>query len=932
MSPFVRAWARVVRRQPERIAVEDARGVAITHAELWAAASAEARQLRQIGVGPEDVVALALPRSLELVVAMLAAWRAGAAWSYVDPSLPTARRDALLAIARARAILSGPDGFRLTEEGVTRGGGPPPATAALRAPTDRAPARPDPSTLAYVAFTSGSGGQPKGVRVEHRGILPMLRAQIRAFGLGADTRALWVLSPGFDASVSDIGTVLLAGGALLIDTPDVLADPVRLARALRARSVTSIDLPPSLLPRLPPDTLPKTLQTLVIGGEVADPGTVRAHAQVRRVVNVYGPTEATVCTSLERCGPDWRGGTLGRPLPQVRYRVVDGELWIGGASLARDYAGDPERTRERFVWDPGGRWYRTGDRVRKDGQDWVFEGRMDRQVKLGGRRAEPEEVEAALRAMGTPGAVVPRDVMGRTVLVAFIAGATEGYAERLRGMLPGWMVPSVWVSLERLPRSPNGKVDLEALRCLPLTHGAPAWPADPRARRLAELFAAVLGLETVGPDDDFFAMGGDSLALLALLTRAESQGLALTAARVHGAPTPRELAVAVDRGTDALDGYRSTAELSAATQGLEGPGLHRGACAAPVGAAAAAPRTNRQRGPREDSIILTGATGFLGARIRAALAARGHTVLSLVRAPDDATARERAGGGEAWAADIERPDFGLEADRLRLLRRRARLVVHLAARVHLTDPLEALAPANVNGTRAAIALAAAAGAALLHASTLSVFVASDRTDAVFLEDDDATRPCRIAGGYGQSKWIAEQLVRAASVPSCIVRYGLLTPDPVTFQAPPRDWLVRFVRELATMGRAPAALDTDALGFDCTPVDHAADATVRLIEAEVRGTVHVCGATPVTARRLLSAMRDEGALDGPGAVRGGVVTTVLGAARSTDAGRFARHRALDLFAASGICFGDARARSHGIVAPAVDEAYLRGCVRAFLRDA
>jgi amino acid adenylation domain-containing protein/thioester reductase-like protein len=930
--PFVRAWARVVRRHPQAIAVEDARGIALTHASLWAAAGAEARNLRHLGVGPEDVVALVLPRSIELVVAMLAAWRAGAAWTYVDPALPTSRREALLAIAGTRAIRSGAAGLRLAGDGVAGGGGPPTAPSALRAAMARERARSAPSTLAYVAFTSGSAGQPKGVRVEHRGILRMLRAQIRAFGLGADTRALWVLSPGFDASVSDVGTVLLAGGALLIDAPDVLADPARLARALRARAVTSIDLPPSILPRLPPDTLPKTLQTLVIGGEVADPGTVRAHAQVRRVVNVYGPTEATVCTSLERCGIDWRGGTLGRPLPQVRYRVVDGELWIGGQCLARDYAGDPERTRERFVSDPGGRWYRTGDRVRKDGQELVFEGRFDRQVKLGGRRAEPEEVEAALRALGIQGAVVPRDVMGRTVFVAFVVGATAGHAERLRAMVPGWMVPSFWVSLERLPRSPNGKVDLEALRCQPVTHGAAGWPADPGARRLAELFAAVLGFEAVGPDDDFFALGGDSLALLALLTRAESKGLALTAAQVHAAPTPRALAAAVDRGTDALDGYRSTAELAAALQGMAGPGLQRGARALHGRAPAAARHTHRQRGPRADSIILTGATGFLGARVRAALAARGHTVLSLVRATDDVTARERVGRGEAWAADIERPDFGLDTERLRLLQRRARLVVHLAARVHLTDPLQALAPANVNGTRAAIALAATAGVPLLHASTLSVFVASDRTDVLFMEDDDATQPCRIAGGYAQSKWLAEQLVRAASVPSCIVRYGLLTPAPVTFQAPPRDWLVRFVREVAAMGRAPPALETDALGFDCTPVDHAADATVRLIEAEARGTVHLCGAVPVTARRLLSAMREEGVLDGAGMERDGTVTTVLGAARSTDAGRFARHRALDIFAASGVCFGDARARSHGIVAPAVDDAYLRGCVRAFLCDA
>ena len=916
MSPFVRAWARIVRRHPERTAVEDAHGGCLTHAALWVAAGVEARRLRRLGIGPEDVVALMLPRCVDLVVALLAVWRAGAAWSYVDPALPIARREALLSIAGARAVRTGPEGFRLAGQDVVRWDQSPPAIE-IPEPVRRERVQPGPSTLAYVAFTSGSSGQPKGVRVEHRGVLPMLRAQIRAFGLGPDTRALWVLSPGFDASVSDVGTVLLAGGALLIDSPDVLADPARLARTLRAREVTAIDLPPSVLPRLPPDALPPTLRTIVIGGEVADPSGVRAHARERRVVNVYGPTEATVCTSLEQCGPDWRGRTLGRPLPHVRYRLVDGELWIGGACLARDYAGDSERTRERFVWDGGQRWCRTGDRVRKEGADWVFEGRIDRQVKLGGRRAEPEEVEVALRTMGVEGAVVPRDVLGRTVLVAFVTVATEGLAERLRTRLPGWLVPAVWVSLARIPRSPNGKVDLDTLGGFPIANGATAWPSEPRVRRFAELFASVLGYDIVGPDDDFFAMGGDSLALLALLARGESEGLPLTAARVHAAPTPSALAIAAERGSEAQDSLRSIEDLAAIALRLREPSRARWGRAVPSG-------------QDDGCVVLTGGTGFFGAHVRAALAARGHAVLCLVRADDDAAARERVGSGDAWAADMERPDFGLAPERLRLLHRRARRIVHLAARVHLTDPLEALAAPNVDGTRAAIALAAAAGAPLLYASTLSVFVASDRMDELFTEDDDATRPCRIAGGYAQSKWVAEQLVRAAPVASCIVRYGLLTPDYLTFRAPPRDWLVRFVRELATTGRAPPALDTDALGFDCTPVDHAAAATVRLIEGDARGTVHVCGAAPVTSRRLLAAIREEVALGGAGGALDGAAT-MLGAARATDMERFARHRALDLFAASGVRFGDVRARSYGVVAPAVDDDYLRRCVRAFLRD-
>lgn len=146
--------------------------------------------------------------------------------------------------------------------------------------------------------------------------------------------------------------------------------------------------------------LPERLRTVIIGGEVADAEAARGFAARLRLVNVYGPTEATVCTSLERCPSDWRGGTLGRTLPHVHYRLVDDELWIGGDCLARDDAGDAKGTAERFVQADGARWYRTGDRVYRDGEDWVFAGRLDRQVQLAGRRAEPEEVEAALGRIG----------------------------------------------------------------------------------------------------------------------------------------------------------------------------------------------------------------------------------------------------------------------------------------------------------------------------------------------------------------------------------------------------------------------------------------------------------------------------------------------------------------------------------------------------
>jgi thioester reductase-like protein len=357
-----------------------------------------------------------------------------------------------------------------------------------------------------------------------------------------------------------------------------------------------------------------------------------------------------------------------------------------------------------------------------------------------------------------------------------------------------------------------------------------------------------------------------------------------------------------------------------------------------------------------DTILLTGATGFLGARLLRALRAGGHRVVALVRAPTDEAAQRRVGDdAQALAADVSASRFRLAPRVYEALAARTSCVVHLAAHVSLAASYETLAPTNVDGALHALAFAHLAGAPIVHASTLSVFVASDREDVIFREDDDATADCTIAGGYAQTKWVAEQCVRRAPVSSTIVRYGLLTPDTSRFEAPAGDWLVRFVRDVATRGECPRALLDGELGFDATPVDHAVEATVRLVERAVleaservtdraterareraterrdtTRTFHVAAARPVSARRLIDAMRAEG-------VRVAVVdglssdaTGLLGAARAHATERFARHRALDLFAATGVRFDDTHARAAGIVAPAVDDAYLRGCVRAMLR--
>jgi amino acid adenylation domain-containing protein len=410
---------QVVAARPCDVAVLHRGEAALTYAGLWERSAALGEELRRQGVGREQIVGLALEKSPDWVVALLGVWWSGSAFLPLDPRWPLERTDSLVREAGVAAVVATP-GARAPFD---RLGVPVVEPSPGRAGATSAPARPAADDLAYVIFTSGSAGRPKGVMVTHGGIVPMLDAQIPAFGLRAGCRALWLLSPAFDASVSDLGTALLSGATLCIESPEELATAAGLLGVLGRRGITHVDLPPALLRVLDPAALPGCLETLVVGGEPSPPEVIRRWASRVRVVNVYGPTEATVCTSLCLCQPGtWDRPLLGEPIPGVRYRVLDdhldpvasgaaGELFIAGPGLARGYLNQPALTAEKFLVRGGERLYRSGDRVavRGDGA-YAFLGRVDRQVKVRGLLVEPGEVEA--RLLEHPGSSTPRSSSG----------------------------------------------------------------------------------------------------------------------------------------------------------------------------------------------------------------------------------------------------------------------------------------------------------------------------------------------------------------------------------------------------------------------------------------------------------------------------------------------------------------------------------------
>ncbi len=545
-----------------------------TYAELAAAAGRLAGYLRQLGVGAETLVAIALPRGMEMIAAVLAVLEAGGAFLPLADGDAPARiagmlREAGVALVLSRAPLAAelPAWVRVVDlerEAAAIAGSSPPA-----------PGRPAAAEqAAYVIYTSGSTGRPKGVVVT-RGGLANLAAQWHRYGTAPGKRVLQFASPAFDSFVCEVMTTLLSGGTLQLEDRQTLTPGPELAARLRREGIHAVTMPPSMLMDLPDAELPG-LELLIAAGEDCSADLADRWGRCRRFVNAYGPTEATVCATMGEHRPGAGKPPIGRPIANVVVYVVDaagdlapvgvaGEIWIGGAGVARGYLAQPGQTAARFVPDgfspvPGARAYRTGDRGswRADGA-LAYLGRTDSQLKLRGHRVEPGEIEAALRRLsGVRQAVViaREDRPGDRRLVAYVvAGAplADGWREALRGLLPDYLVPAAVVRLERLPLTPNGKLDRQAL---PPPHAdTAAAEEDPRRRPttqveqvLAEIWGELLGCTRLRRDDHFFALGGHSLLVTQAVSRIRHAfGVDLPMRQHYESPVLADLARQIER-------------------------------------------------------------------------------------------------------------------------------------------------------------------------------------------------------------------------------------------------------------------------------------------------------------------------------------------------------------------------------------------------
>ncbi|MBZ4570895.1 amino acid adenylation domain-containing protein, partial [Mycobacterium avium subsp. hominissuis] len=883
-------FAAQVARTPHAVAVTCGRR-SWTYRELDSSANQLAHHLIRYGAGPGRCVAVLMERSAEAVAAILGVLKAGAAYLPVDPGLPSARIEFMLADAAPAAVLTSTEFHcRLQEYDQTVIDVDDPS---IPEQPVTAPPAPAPDNIAYLIYTSGTTGVPKGVAVTHRNATQLF-ASLGAAGLPAAPGKVWgqCHSLAFDFSVWEIFGALLNGGCVLVVPDDVVRSPKDLHALLVAERVDMLTQTPSEVGVLSPDGLEST--TLAVAGEACPVEVVDRWAPGRVMINVYGPTETTIVAAVSApLTPGPEAPPIGAPVPGTALRVLDahlrpvpagvvGELYVAGAGVSTGYLGRPGLTAARFVacafGGAGERMYRTGDLARwgTDGQ-LQYLGRADQQVKIRGYRIELGEIQSALAELDgvEQAAVIAReDRPGDKRLVAYVTGTADPAQLRtaLAERLPGYMVPAAVLVLDALPLTPSGKLDTGALPA-PDYQGPEDYlaPAGAVEEILAWLYAQVLGLpRRVGVQESFFDLGGDSLSAMRLVAAIyNALDIHLPVRAVFEAPSVRSLSQRLNADPAVAQGLRAD---FASVHGRDATEVYASDLtldkfidAATLSAAPALPGP----GAEVRTVLLTGATGFLGRYLvlqwleRLELA--DGKLICLVRAGSDDDARRRlertfdsgdpallryfhelaADHLEVIAGDKGRANLGLDDRTWQRLADTVDLIVDAAAVVNGVLPYQELFGPNVAGTAELIRLALFTR--LKPYSYVSTANVGDQIEpSAFTEDADI----RVAGpirtidggygnGYGNSKWAGEVLLREAhdlcGLPVAVFRCDMILADTsYAGQLNLSDMFTRLLFSVVASGVAPRSFyRLDAHGnrqrahFDALPVEFVAEAIATL---------------------------------------------------------------------------------------------------------
>ncbi|MFE7801363.1 amino acid adenylation domain-containing protein [Nocardia sp. NPDC057440] len=875
---------------PEAVAVVCG-AQALTYAQLQDRCNRLARWLIRQGVGPDTVVAVAMRRSIDQVVALTAIVEAGGAWVPIDPDHPDERIRSVLDSAAPRCVVTtSGDAFIVAPAHAVdtldlSQLSPEPVLDAERG----APLRGD--HPAYVIYTSGSTGRPKGVVVSHDAIVNQLLWMQQQYRVGVADRYLQKTPATFDVSLWGYFLPLRAGARLVLAGPGEHRDPAALGRLIAAQRVTLTDFVPAMLSMFAAHATAAELTSLravFVIGEALPPETARAFTAVcgAELHNLYGPTEAAVSITHHRVEATDLTSVrvpIGAPEGNSQSFVLDtrlrpvpvgavGELYLAGVQLARGYHGAHALTAGRFVANPlggpGDRMYRTGDLVRwtpRGALDYI--GRSDFQVKVRGHRIELGEIEAALLADPTVGqaAAAVKPAQDGDQLVGYVVAAPGAAVDpdRLRRsisrLLPSYMVPSAVLPLDALPVNASGKLDRPALPLPVFAARAGVAPSTALEHAIAEVFAEVLAVSPIGVEDDFFELGGSSLMAFTLHQRLSSRlDREVPMSMLLATPTVGGLAAQLAEATGPT---RTNTPSPAEDAVLDAAIAVDGIAAAHTGP------------PRE--LLLTGATGFLGAHLLRELLHRTDArVWCLIRANTEVEGANRirlalhryrlwddavADRIIAVPGDLAAPRLGLSDADYERLADSIDVIYHNGARVNHVDPYARLRAANVEGTRDVLRLATTRRAKPVHfVSTIGAAV-STTPDSSVVEEDTRLRADQVSdNGYLSSKWVAEELVRQAGergVPVAVYRPGTISGDTRIGVNSADDSIWNMIRAAAILGIAP---DVGDATVSLVPVDYVAGALVEISAHPASEIVyHLVNRTPVAVRDIFDSLRDHG---------------------------------------------------------------------------
>lgn len=869
---FHQLFDEQVNKTPDQIAVifEEQK---LTYAELNLRADRLASYLRGLGVKPDVLVGLYIERSLDTIVAILAILKAGGAYLPLDAALPAAAL-----------------GYRLQDAGVS-------VVLTQRSLVSKVPADTtqiicldtdwelinqsnqedftttwQPENLVYAIYTSGSTGQPKAVLVEHRQLVNYIYAIIDRLDLAKNASFATVSTFAADLGNTVIFPALCTGGCLHIIPQETAADPQAIANYFQRHPIDYLKIVPSHLTALlaaSPTSSILPRKSLILGGEASSWQLINQIQQLApecQIFNHYGPTETTVGVLTHPITKQTQQPSLnvplGKPLANTQIYVLDeqlqlvpigvpGELYIGGAGLARGYLNQPELTAARFIQNPfvsdsQARLYKTGDKVRylNDG-NLEFLGRGDRQVKIRGFRIELEEIETTIKQhSGVQEVVVTTTEETNTNkrLIAYIVTTPQfrsihqnyqAIATVMRSFcldkLPEYSIPSTFVLLKALPLTANGKIDYQALpnpeQNRPELEQLYVAPRTDLERQLAEIWSEILGLEKIGIYDNFFELGGHSLLITQLLAKLRKVlRVELPLKVLFDAPTIADLAAQID-----------TSQITTSEINLDSEVILD---AAIVPATKYIPQTNPPT-----AILLTGATGFLGAFLLYELLQKTTAdIYCLIRAKTNEIATEKLQNhlksyllwDESFnqriiplRGDLSQPLLGLSAEQFAAIASQIDIIYHNGAFVNFTYPYSQLKAANVLGTQEILRLAAQTKVKPVHfISTIGVVGAADSTVEIIRENTPINNSKNINSGYTQSKWVAEKLIQIAGdrgIPISIYRPGRISGDSKTGVCNPDDHTFRMIRGCIQLGSVPQ----ENTMVNLTPVDYASQAIIYL---------------------------------------------------------------------------------------------------------